>query len=63
MASLDFLYDSIDGMRKQNLHFLVICVQNTKKSAHANIIANCPTKKSRKVMKEIMSDVFENMPD
>lgn len=57
MASLDFLFDCSDGLKRQKMDFLIVALQKCKKGASANILANIPTKRSRRVMQNVLNDI------
>lgn len=63
MASLDFIYDIQEELKKQKIDFVIMTIKRGKrnKKAIANVFTNIPNKASNSLFKSLIDDVAASL--
>jgi len=63
MASLDFIYDIQEKLKKQKIDFVIMTIKRGKrnKKAIANVFTNIPNKASNSLFKSLIDDVASSL--
>jgi len=65
MASLDFIYDATDKLKKDKIDYIIIAVQKGKgkKKAkfNANIFLSIPNRQSKEIFKSLLDDTLTSL--
>ena len=57
MESLDFVYDLIDGMERQNVDYFVLAIRKGKDEDKADIFYNLKNEESIKIFETVIGNV------
>ena len=57
MESLDFVYDLIDGMEKQNVDYFVLAIRKGQDEDKADIFYNLKNEQSIKIFETVIGNV------
>ena len=57
MESLDFVYDLIDGMEKQNVDYFVLAIRKGQNEDKADIFYNLKNEQSIKIFETVIGNV------
>ena len=63
MESLDFVYDLIDGMEKQNVDYFVLAIRKGQDEDKADIFYNLKNEKSIKIFETVIGNVDVRNPE
>jgi hypothetical protein len=57
MESLDFVYDLIESMEKQNMDYFVVAIRKGEEETKADVFYNLEDEESIKVFETVIADV------
>ena len=57
MESLDFVYDLIDGLEKQNVDYFVLAIRKGENEDKADVFYNLKNEESIKIFETVISDI------
>jgi hypothetical protein len=57
MESLDFVYDLIESMEKQNMDYFVVAIRKGEEETKADVFYNLEDEESIKVFESVIADV------
>lgn len=57
MESLDFVYDLVDGMEKQNMQYFVLAIRQGKKEIKADVFYDLGNEESIKVFETVVGNI------
>jgi hypothetical protein len=63
MESLDFVYDLIDGMEKQNVDYFVLAIRKGQDEDKADIFYNLKNEQSIKIFETVIGNVDVRNPE
>ena len=63
MESLDFVYDLIDGMEKQNVDYFVLAIRKGEHEDKADIFYNLENEESIKIFETVIGNVDVRNPE
>ena len=63
MESLDFVYDLIDGMEKQNVDYFVLAIRKGQDEDKADIFYNMKNEQSIKIFETVIGNVDVRNPE
>ena len=63
MESLDFVYDLIDGMEKQNVDYFVLAIRKGEDEDKADVFYNLKNEESIKIFETVIGNVDIRNPD
>ena len=63
MESLDFVYDLIDGMEKQNMDYFVIAIRKSEEETKADVFYRLEDDESIRVFETVVGNVDVRNPE
>jgi hypothetical protein len=63
MESLDFVYDLIEGMERQNMDYFVVAIRKGEEETKADIFYNLEDEDSIKVFETVVGNVDVRNPE